>query len=214
MLCGSPEALAASRWVAIGGDKKIRIEIDASSIERSKDGKVQAWHRETYTPKRLQDAWAFTYGSMKQLSEFQCDKRLAATLRRIYYAESGGELKSEGFDASDSSPVVPESPVEAAFNYACTPPKAKPIEPAKVEPPPTGRETQNASARARQMNRPPPPPPKPETPWSYEGKLGPTNGPGSTETTPLAAAAACSHRSTSATPSVPTCRRSGLPTSR
>lgn len=175
MLCGSPEALA-SRWVAIGGDKKIRIEIDASSIERSKDGKVQAWHRETYTPKRLQDAWAFTYGSMKQLSEFQCDKRLAATLRRIYYAESGGELKSEGFDAKDSSPVVPESPVEAAFNYACTPPKAKPIEPAKVEPPPQPEEKPKKRKRKGEADEPPPPPPpppKPETPWSYEGKLGP-----------------------------------------
>ena len=56
LLAGSLEA-QASRWVTIGGDKKARIEIDASSIERGKDGKVQAWHRETYTPKRLQDAW-------------------------------------------------------------------------------------------------------------------------------------------------------------
>ena len=40
MLCGSPEALA-SRWVAIGGDKKVRIEIDASSIDRGKDSKMQ-----------------------------------------------------------------------------------------------------------------------------------------------------------------------------
>lgn len=174
LLAGSLEA-QASRWVTIGGDKKARIEIDASSIERGKDGKVQAWHRETYTPKRLQDAWAFTYGSMKQLSEFQCDKRLAAALRRIYYAESGAELKSEGFDAKDSSPVVPESPVEAAFNYACNPPRAKPAEPPKAEPTPPPEEKPKKRKRKGEAEEPPPPPPppKPETPWSYDGKLGP-----------------------------------------
>jgi len=171
------DALAA-RWVSIVSDRKAAIEIDASSIERA-DGKVRAWHRETYSPRRLQEAWAFTYASMKQYTEFQCDKRQAATLRRIYYAETGAELKSEGFDAKDAAPVVPDSPVEAAFNYVCRKPQEKPVETAKPEPAPAAPATEPPKRSGKRKSGKdeapavPPPPEKPAAAWSYEGKLGP-----------------------------------------
>lgn len=170
------DALAA-RWVSIGNDRKAGIEIDASSIERA-DGKVRAWHRETYSPRRLQEAWAFSYASMKQYTEFQCDKRLAATLRRIYFAESGAELKSEGFDAKDAAPVVPDSPVEATFAYVCRKSQEKPVEAAKSETPPAApapeAQTKSTKRKNGKEEAPAAPPPaKPPTAWSYEGKLGP-----------------------------------------
>lgn len=167
----------AARWVAIGGDKKASIEIDASSIERT-DGKVRVWHRETYSPRRLQEAWAFTYASMKQYTEFQCDKRLAATLRRIYFAESGAELRSEGFDAKDTSPVVPDSPVEAAFAYACRKKQDKPAETARADAPLPGPAPEPAPRAGKKKNgkeesATPAPPPRPAAAWAYDGKLGP-----------------------------------------
>ncbi|MFA7281472.1 MAG: surface-adhesin E family protein, partial [Sterolibacterium sp.] len=109
----------AAQWLTVVPDKKGKVEVDTASIERSPDGKVLVWHRETYTPARLQEAWAFSYSSVKQLTAFQCEKRLNAPIRRIFYGASNSELKSEGFDATNATPIVPETPVEAVFNYAC-----------------------------------------------------------------------------------------------
>lgn len=172
---GTAADAEAARWVAVGGDKKARIEIDTSSIERGSDGKVRVWHRETYSPSRLQEAWAFSYASMKQLTEFQCDKRLAAALRRIYYADSGAEIKSDLFDAKDSAPVVPDSPVEAVLSRACRPPApAKPAEPVRAEAAPeAAAEVTAKQGKRRSGKEEVPAPQKPAAAWSYEGKLGP-----------------------------------------
>lgn len=164
----------AARWLTVVPDKKARIEVDSASIERAADGKILVWHRETYSPRRLQDAWAFSYGSLKQQTQVQCDKRQAAVLRRIYYGESGSELKTEGFDGKDTTSVVPDSPVEAVFNFVCKPKVAeKPVEPPKPPPevvaPPSPKKTKGKNPPEE---APPPLPPKPPTPWAYEGKLG------------------------------------------
>jgi carbonic anhydrase len=166
----------AARWITLGDNKQTKIEIDTASIDRSTEGKVRVWHRETYTPRRLQEAGAFSYSGLTQLTEFQCDKRLATPLRRIYLTESGTELKSESLEARDTSPVVPESPLEKTLTYACRPPAAKkPAEPAKPEvapapPPPSGK---TGKRKGSKEEPPPPPPPKPSAPWSHEGRLGP-----------------------------------------
>lgn len=174
-----PHQLAhAASWVTLVPDKKRKVDIDTASIERSADGKVRVWHRESYSPRRLQDAWAFSYSSVKQLTEFECKKREAAVLRRIYYAETGSELKTEGFDSKDAAQVVPDSSVEAVFNYACRPPvAAKPAAATKPPPPPPEPAVKPKKGKKGQEEPPPPPPPppKPPTPWAYEGKLGAAN---------------------------------------
>ena len=179
--CGllSPGLADAASWVTVVPDKKKKVDIDTASIERSADGKVRAWHREIYSPKRLQEAWAFSYSSLKQQTEFDCKKREAAALRRIYYSESSSELKTEGFDSKDAVQIVPDSAVEAVFNYACQPPMAaKPVTAAKPPPPPPEPVGKSAKGKKGKEEPPPPrppPPPKPPTPWAYEGKIGATH---------------------------------------
>lgn len=166
----------AAKWVAVVPDKNAKVEIDATSIERAADGKVSAWHRETYSPRRLQDAWAFSYVSIKQQTEFQCDKRQAAVLRRIYYGDSGNELKSEGFDSKDATSVIPDSAAESVFNYVCRKKKEeKPAEPPKPPPPPVVPEATGKKVKGKGSKEEMPPPPKPPTPWTYDGKLGAAN---------------------------------------
>ena len=167
----------AAQWLTVASDKKGKVEVDTASVERSPDGKVLVWHRETYAPPRLQEAWAFSYSSLKQLTEYQCDKRLKAPMRRMFYGTSNSELKSEGFDTKDATPIVPDTPVEAVFNYACK--KKLEVKPAEPPPPPPAPAPEPSSKAAKKKGGkeeppppPPPPPPKPETPWAYEGKLG------------------------------------------
>ncbi|MBK8523259.1 MAG: carbonic anhydrase family protein [Betaproteobacteria bacterium] len=171
----APAQATAASWVTIVPDKKGKVDIDTASIERTADGKVRAWHRETYSPRRLQEAWAFSYSSLKQQTEFDCKKREAAVLRRLYYSETGSELKTEGFDKKDAAQVVPDSPVEAVFNHACRPPvAAKPVEAPKPPPPPPEPVSKPGKGKKSKDEPPPPPPPppKPLTPWAYEGKIG------------------------------------------
>ncbi len=161
----------AATWLAVNSDKQARIEVDSASIDRGNDGKVRVWHRETYKPRRMQEAWAFSYATVKQLSELQCEKRLAAPLKRIYFDEDGAEIKSEGFDGKDAQPVVPDSPLERVFNHACKPKKTEPPPPPKApEPPPPVEEKKPGRKKAKEETAPPPP--KVPAAWSYEGKNG------------------------------------------
>lgn len=166
----------AARWITVTPDKAAKVEIDASSVDRGSDGKVRAWHRETFTPRRLQEAWAFSYASLKQLSEFQCGKRLATPLRRIYFGETGNELRSEDFDAREALPVVPDTPLEAVFTRACKlaePPKpSPPVEPPKPPPVVETPVQKRGFGKKQKHEEPPPPPPKPPVAWDYEGKRG------------------------------------------
>ncbi|MBW7901526.1 MAG: carbonic anhydrase family protein [Rhodocyclaceae bacterium] len=178
----------AAKWTAVAGNGKAggdRIEVDAASLDRSKEGKVRAWHRETYAARRLHDTWAFTYASLKQLTEFQCDKRLAAPKERIYLASDGDTLKRERFDDDDNAvPVIPDTPLEAVFNQACRKPAAKPA-PAAAPPapaeaaaatPPAPSRSRNAKKAAPEPAPPPPPaPPSGPVAWSYEGDTGPAH---------------------------------------
>lgn len=161
----------AARWISINKDATALIEVDGSSIDRSGE-KVRAWHRETYQPKRMQETGAFSYASLKQLTEFQCDKRSAAIQRRIYFADNGTEIKSESPDSKDGAPVVPDSPTEAVFSHVCRKPAPKAPEPEPPKPAPAPEPTKPAKGKSGK-DAPPPPPPKPPTPWSYEGKSGP-----------------------------------------
>ncbi|MFC5300277.1 carbonic anhydrase [Azospira restricta] len=175
LLLASPLTAHAAKWLTVAGGKSAaaKVEVDTASIDRS-DGKVRAWHRETYPTRRLQDAWAFTYAGLTQHSEFHCDKRSAAPLRRLYLAADGSELKSEGFDGKDAAPVVPDSPLEAVLNHVCRKPAAMPAPaPAAAKPVAEPASEPAKPGKARGKEEPPPPPPKPPAAWSYDGKLGP-----------------------------------------
>ena len=160
----------AARWTNIGKENGASIEVDAASLDRNGD-KVRLWHRETYAPRRLHEAGAFSYASVKQLTEFQCDKRQAAVQRRIYFADSGSELKAESFESKDSVAVVPDSPVEAVLNFACRKPKAPEPAPEPAKPAPLPEPVKGAKGKG--AKEAPPPPPKSPTPWNYDGKTGP-----------------------------------------
>ena len=119
-----PLTAEAAKWVSIGNKGSARIEVDSASIERISDDKLRIWHRESYATPQIPDSGAFSYGSMTALTEFQCAKRLAATIRRNYIAANGSELKSENADSKDTSPVEPDSIAEVVLSYGCKQKKA------------------------------------------------------------------------------------------
>ena len=162
----------AARWVSIGG-KAPRNEVDTSSINKTNDGKLRIWHRETYAQPKFPDSGAFSFTRLTAHTEFQCDKRQAATISRSYTAADGSELLSESFDSREMLPITPDSNLEIVFNYACKPrskPVAKPPEPAPPPPAPVVevKEVPKKKLKKGQVEPPPPPPH-----WSYSGATGP-----------------------------------------
>lgn len=173
-------ALAAGAWLAIalpahaaqwqrispgGKNAADKVEIDAASIDRGSEGKVRAWHRQTYATRQLQESWAFTYRSLKQLSEFDCGKRLQTIRQRIYLADDGSELRNERPAEAEARPLVPDTPPELVFSRVCRkPPAAK-----------AGAESGSADPEAdKAAAKKAPAPPLPQGPmaWTYGGKTG------------------------------------------
>lgn len=141
---------------------------------KGSDGKVRIWHRETHAGRQLHEAWAFSFKRMLQLSEFNCEKRLANPLRRRWLAENGEELKNENLEALEAQPISPESVTELVFNHACrktSPPVAGAAE-KEDEPAADAPDAKNGKAVAKEA--PPPSTPGTPPPWSYDGK---SNGP-------------------------------------
>ncbi|WP_301102622.1 carbonic anhydrase family protein [Propionivibrio sp.] len=174
-LLPSPAAQAA-KWIGISSKEQAtqtRNEVDASSINSASDGKLRIWHREIYSQPKIPDSGAFSFSRLTSLTEFQCDKRLAALIQRSYIAADGNELKNETFDAREPRPIAPDSSLEAVFNYACkhrstplvepppapTPPTPAPVLEVKEAPKKNGKKTQDD------------PPPR-QTYWSYTGNTG------------------------------------------
>lgn len=130
----------AAKWVGIAtGKDQARIEADAASLHSPAEGKWRLWYRENHAKPKIQDSGAFSYSRLTTLAEFQCEKRLAAVIQRTYAAANGSELKTESGDTPEAAPIVPESNVEAAFDYACRrrskPTEAKPVSPPAPPPP-------------------------------------------------------------------------------
>jgi carbonic anhydrase len=171
-----PLPAEAAKWVTIGTKNKAQIEIDATSIDRTNEDKPQIWHRESYAVPQIPDSGAFSFGSLTALTEFQCGKRLAAPIRRTYFAANGSELKSESFDTKDAATVLPDSMIEIVFNYACKQ-KKTPAPPVVAEAPPVPPKSADDSKTGKKKSKdkeeaPPPPPPPPPAHWEYEGKTG------------------------------------------
>ena len=162
----------AARWVGIGNKASAmaaRYEIDAESITTASDGKLRIWHRETYAQPKIPDSGAFSFTRLTSLTEFQCDKRLAATLARRYTAADGSELMSETFNTRETVPVTPDSTLETVFNYACKP-RSKPVVKPPEPPPAPVVEVKEVPKKKLKKGQVEPPPPPPH--WSYSGNTG------------------------------------------
>ncbi|MFZ2853829.1 MAG: carbonic anhydrase family protein [Rhodocyclaceae bacterium] len=171
-----PLPALAAKWVAIGSRGGAQIEIDASSLNRVGDETLRIWHRESHAKPRTPDSGAFSYSRLTLLSEFQCAKRLAAPLQRIYGAADGSEIKSETFDGKEANPILPDSIGEAVFTYACKRKKAPApaaLASAPVDPAPAVEPSKPAAKKGKAGKNDAPPPPPPHAHWEYEGKAGP-----------------------------------------
>lgn len=169
-----PLPAEAAKWVAIDSRNGARIEVDASSLERLGDDKLRLWHRESYAKPQIPDSGAFSFASLTALSEFQCAKRLAAPLRRSYFAANGSEVKAENHDGKDAAPVVPDSIGEAVFSYACKrrkAPAAAPVAVVAAVPPKPPEEPKPAKKKGKADKEEAPPPPH-AVHWDYDGKAG------------------------------------------
>jgi hypothetical protein len=117
-LCVAAGAQAAN-WHVVPAADKARVEVDLASMERK--GKViRAWTKEIYF--RLEQARPgdFYYKSLKTLARYHCDTRTIVPIMRIYYDESGAEIKTlAAVDDNGPVTVVPDSLEEARFNYLC-----------------------------------------------------------------------------------------------
>ncbi len=167
----------AAKWLAVGSkdEKQGQIEVDAISIHAAGPGAWRIWHRESHAKPAIADSGAFSFTRLTTLSEFQCDKRLAAVIQRSYTAADGSEVKSESFDRPEVRPVAPDSGLEAVFSYACkNAPKPLAVKvvasPAAAAPAPViAAPAENKGGKTKKGNEPAPPPP----PWSYAGNSGP-----------------------------------------
>ena len=170
-----PASSQAARWVSIGSKDSARIEVDASSVNSATEGKLRLWHRESYAKPKIPDSGAFSFSRVTTLTEFQCDKRLAATIQRSYNAADGTELKTESSDSREPKPIAPDSILETVSRYACKRP-SKPVVVEEPEPPPvtpapvveTKGNANKSKSGKKAKDEPPPEPPH----WSYAGKTG------------------------------------------
>lgn len=176
-----PVPACAAKWVGIGtGKGTAQVEVDSASLHFPAAGSVRLWYRENHARPRLLESGEFSFSRVTALSEFQCDKRLAATIQRIFSAQDGTELKSERFDDREFVPVSPDSVIESVFNYACKrrvkPAEAKvakaeeaPPAPPPAVAPPASAENAKKSKGKKGKEEPPREPPH----WSYSGNTAP-----------------------------------------
>ena len=172
-----PASVQAAKWVIIDNKNQAHIEVDSASIHTPSEGKTRLWHRESFTKPKIPESGAFSYSRLTALTEFQCDKRLATTLQQSYARADGTELKNETFDSREAKTILPDSPLETVFNYACKH-RSKPVVEAPPPPPPPPvqepvPEKKDSAKKSKggkeKQEEPPPPPPR----WSYTGNNGP-----------------------------------------
>lgn len=167
----------AAKWLAVSGTDEQRglIEVDASSMHSAGPRAWRIWHRQSHAKPVIADSGAFSFTRLTTLSEFQCDKHLAAAIQRSYTGTDGSEVKSESFDRPQARPIAPDSDLEAIFTYACKnapkPPAAKVAASPRPAAPPAAviaAPAESKGGKAKKGKEPAPPPP-----WSYSGNAGP-----------------------------------------
>ena len=170
LLLLTPGAEAAT-WHALQSGVQVTLQADEPQIEamdknatdkeKKKDKKLKVWDKITYSRPHQAMPGDFYYTSAKSLTEINCTTRTLKSLRRIYYDSDGNEIKSVHYGASESSEaVVPDTPGESVFNFACafnavnttakTTPRPKSSAPAKTSQPPAKPDTSKEKSKEPQ----------------------------------------------------------------
>lgn len=118
-------AASASRWVEVTDGDGVKIYADTESARRNGQI-VRVWLRWVYqAPRPVTNSNPQKHFlSQKTLELYHCERRTAATIQIIRYAEGdGGEIVESlsGADAPEQySEVVPETVGEGILKYVCS----------------------------------------------------------------------------------------------
>lgn len=111
----------ARTWQPVFSEAGRRVEIDASSIKKGSDNKVQAYSRILFD-KPLPDAVSSgTYQILEALNTYDCDKRTFATSRRVFRKDEKTPLREETVPAKAELPVRSGTLDEKLLRAACKP---------------------------------------------------------------------------------------------
>ena len=167
MAVGTTLAHAAA-WQAAGGDKKSQVAVNVEGAVRTGDS-TRIWYRESYGSRQVIDSGAFSYTVMLGHVDFNCTKRTAQTLQKIY-RDSDGRERNNDQTTGPVSAVVPDTHLERVFNLACKKPEAKVED--KPAPPPTPApvEDPKVKRKVRPGGKDSSPIVHVEPHWSYAGE--------------------------------------------
>lgn len=144
-----PAGAMAGDWHGLTDNGAFRLEAREPVLEPGKGGepdsqkknkKLTIWDKTIYHRPRQAVPGDFYYQSSQTLTAINCTTRAFKPLQKIYYSPDGNEIKSVRLDeAEKTNALVPDSPIESIFNFACAftaPRAAKPAEtPAPAEKP-------------------------------------------------------------------------------
>lgn len=132
----------AAKWETVSNDFSRSVAIDSASLQPfGRSGNV--WVREIYTQTVQARPGDFYFKSLKYQVQFDCEKRTALTLFRVYYGPDGSELRRVVREPEErANAVVPDTLDERKYDWACrriaartNTPKALSVQP-QSEPPP------------------------------------------------------------------------------
>ena len=130
LLIFTPAAEAAS-WHTLQTSAQMTLQANEPQLEavtknpteeeKKKDKKLKVWDKITYFRPRQADPGDFYYTATQSFAEINCTKRTLKPLQRIYYDGDSNEIKSIRYDENEKvSVVVPDTPGESVYNFACT----------------------------------------------------------------------------------------------
>lgn len=138
--------------------------------QKKQDRKLKVWDKTSHSQPRQAMPGDFYYSAAKSLNEINCTSHTIRPLQKIYYGSDGSEIKSIRHDeAKKPDPVVPDTPAEAVFDFACTfkpsksavpapraKPKATPQQPADKPVRNKGKSGSEKAAKTANSSTPPP----------------------------------------------------------
>lgn len=131
------------------------IDKNATEQEKKKGKKLKVWDKISYARPQQADPGDFYYAATKSLTEINCATRTLKLLRRIYFDGDDKEIKSIHYGVNDGSEVVvPDTPGESVFNFACAFKAAKALTKAAPRPK-TKQPTTPLVAATDKMKEPP-----------------------------------------------------------
>lgn len=125
---------AAGNWKRVADDKKVRVEIEVTTLARDGNN-VKAWERETYHKPEQAKPGDFFFSSVKTLAQHHCTGRTTTYLFRSYFAADGSEIKTIATepDLGKVDFLVPDSLEERKLAFACAYAARKTPQPVPVQ---------------------------------------------------------------------------------